>query len=237
MPGAIYNAFWDWDAYFICCSIPDAGLNYAKGCVLALLKGVLDNGRPPKTATNKMSSFAETYNHSEHPYPLQAQFAYIIATRLQDFSWVEPWWNTFESITSWYEENTLSHGKYFTWLSLWGNGIDNNPAVYGRPHFSSAGIDLACWHYREYRALSKLSAKLNYDRADYYNEKAEALKHLIQSKYWDQIDQYFYNVDVLFDSSDITKQQITWTTHLKFEIGPLYFRCGPKPQPKNKRRH
>lgn len=229
VPGACYDNLWDWDSYFLCCALPDDGLDYAKGTVLNLAAGIRDDGRSSKLAT---SSGEYTYNL--HAYPLLGQFAYIIGARYGDFTWIAPILERLEAAVRWYETDTLSHGKYFTWESFRGNGIDNNPAVYGRPPKSSAGIDLACWHYREYRALAKLSAQLNTDRAAHYTARADALRALLQVDYWDTIDRSFYSIDVQRGAVDGAQQTVTWLTHLKFRnwatLFPLWARVATPAQ-------
>lgn len=218
VPGGGYGNLWDWDSFFLCSAIPDAGLDYARGTVLNLVDGILEDGHP-----SKLASAEGSYTYDQHAYPLLGQFAYLIATRMQDFSWVAPIWEKLCAATQWYETNTRKHERYFTWLSLMGNGIDNNPAVYGRPAFSSAGIDLATWHYREYRALQQLSGKLNMGMESHYGARADQLRDQVQREYWDCVDGSFYNLDVSDDDGKITQQAVTWNTHLKFRSWACLF--------------
>lgn len=208
VPGGWYGSLWDWDSFFISCAMPDAGLPLAQGSILNLVEHVQEDGRPPKQGTTE-----GTYLYSSHPKPLHAQFAYIVAKRMGDFSWVEPVWRNLLAINAWEEKNTVNRG-YFAWLTYEGYGIDNNPAVYGRPLFTSAGIDLAVWHYREYRAMEKLSRALNHSDGAEFAAKAEALKLRIQKDYWDPVDRFFYNIDLsVLDPT--WRQKMTWRYHLK----------------------
>jgi putative isomerase len=218
VPGGGYGGLWDWDSFFMCCAMPESSVESGIGTVLNMLAGVREDGHPSKLATEERG-----YTYDQHPYPLLAQFCYLMARRKGDFSWVEPLFEKLLLATRWYERNTIRNGRYFTWMGLMGNGIDNNPAVYGRPPWSSAGTDLATWHYREYRAMAKLCAILNTGMEVEFTEKADNLRNLVQERYWDTVDRSFYNIDVLADTSQITQQLITWDTHIKFRSWATLF--------------
>ena len=84
VPGGQYEDLWDWDSFFVACAVPDEGISYAKGAVENILGGILETtGKPPK----RISPNGERDSYS-FPYPLQAQFAYIIAKRVGDFEWI-----------------------------------------------------------------------------------------------------------------------------------------------------
>lgn len=209
VPGAWYDNFWDWDSFFVGCAIPDDALDYVRGSVLNLVTAMDDTGKPPK-----MASGEGKYIRDAFPYPLQAQFAYLAARRMNDFAWLDPLWSNLIAIRRWYEKNTVSARGYFLWPDGNSSGLDNNPSVYGRPMMTSAGIDLAVWHYRDYRALERIGSRLGKD-THRYAETAEQLKAFIQSSYWDAVDRFFYNVD----ESPISKcgrQKVNWNVFLKF---------------------
>ncbi len=209
VPGATYDDLWDWDAFFTSCAIPEAGLSYAKGSIINLLDSPLHDSRPSKKA-----SATGEYDYYLHPYPLRAQFAYIVGTRLDDFEWLDPYWKKLAKIMHWYETNSCDKSGFFKWQTL--TGIDNNPSVYGRPPGTVAGVDLAAFHYREYLAMSKLAEQLNVARADEFRAKAAKLKQLVQTRYWDIIDGMFYDIDRNIDYYVPGRQQITWDSYLKF---------------------
>jgi putative isomerase len=218
VPGGGYGGLWDWDTFFMCCAMPDESLDYGIGTFLNLVGGVREDGKPSKLATEERG-----YTYDQHPYPLLAQFCYLMARRKDDFSFALPAWEKLRAAMRWYEENTIRNGRFFTWQGLMGNGIDNNPAVYGRPPWSSAGIDLATWHYREYRAMADIARRLGNGQDSEYDEKADALRDLIQDIYWDTVDGSFYNLDMGMDASQITQQGITWVTFLKFRSWATLF--------------
>jgi putative isomerase len=217
VPG-VYEALWDWDSFFIACAMPEESLPYGQGSILNLLDGVRADGRPPK-----MASPSGAYLYDAHPYPLHAQFCYLIAERMGDFDWVDAVWEKLLKVGDWYERETVVRGGYHVWLGLHGNGIDNNPAVYGRPPKSSAGVDLACWHYRDLRAMAALANKLNKPGAAEFGHRAETLGQLVRSRYWDQMDGFFYNIDCLTDQRETALQEVTWETFLKFRNWASFF--------------
>jgi glycogen debranching enzyme len=227
VPGATYNDLWDWDAFFTACSIPDEGLEYSKGSILNLLDSPLENGRPSKRA-----SAEGEYNYYLHPYPLRAQFAYIIGKRLNDFEWLAPYWEKLLKIMRWYEENTCDNEGFFKWQTL--TGIDNNPSIYGRQPGTVAGVDLAAFHYREYLAMAKLAKILNVKGSARFEDRANALKTLVQDRYWDVIDGMFYDIDRNIDYDVPGRQKITWDTYLKFRnsscLYPLWANMATKDQ-------
>ena len=231
VPGAHYNDLWDWDSFFMACAVPDEGIQYGKGSAFDLASNINKvTGKPTKKAS--ASGYCDYYSH---PYPLQTQFAYIMARRMNDFSWVEPLWNNFMRMEQWFEKYSMKDG-YYVWSHSYGNGIDNNPAVYGRPAMTSAGIDLASWHYRELRALEKLAGILNKDGKDYYRQKAEALKTQVQEKYWDDVDKLFYNIDCTTEYATISLQSINWVLHMKYRswasLFPLWGKVATPEQAK-----
>ncbi|MGG1554220.1 MGH1-like glycoside hydrolase domain-containing protein [Paenibacillus ferrarius] len=207
VPGSVYDQLWDWDSFFIGCALPDEGLEFAKGSVLNLVTNINEQGCPPKLVqgTGKLQF--------GHPYPIHAQFAYIVAKRMGDFSWIEQIWDNLMKIVRWYEQETMVENR-FVWVAQ--SGIDNNPSVYGRTKKTSAGIDLACWHYREYKAYEKLSSVLNKNEENRFREKAECLKNQIQTDFWDVMDDFFYNIDCSVNNRVCSMQEVKWNSYLKF---------------------
>lgn len=229
VPGGWYNNFWDWDSFFVSCAIPEEGLQYAKGSIMNLLDGVREDGRPPKQASHEGQFMYDNL----HPYPLHAQFCHIVAGRMGDYDWIEPLWPRLVRVTRWYEKETMTPQGYFAWLSFEGNGIDNNPAVYGRPPRTSAGVDLAVWHHREYRALARLADKLGKPEKDEFAGKALELGRRISEDYWDHVDRMFYNLDLSWQEAG-WRQKVKWRYYLKFRnwasLFPLWGGEATKPQ-------
>ena len=217
VPGGVYTNLWLNDSFFLSMAVPDDGLPWAKGSILNLLDGVLESGQPPKN-----TSVDGQYGYG-YPGPMFAQFAFIVARRVGDFSWLDPYWSTLESIRRWYETETTDGRGFFISLDCHGCVMDNNPSVYGRPPGTSAGVDLASWHFRECKAMEQLSHILNVGRAQTYREKADELKQRVQTRFWDPVDGFFYNIDCCIDDHLHGAQKITWVVHLKFRSFASFF--------------
>lgn len=219
VPGGAYQDLWDWDAFFVACAVPESGLRYAKGAVENFLDGIFrTTGRPAKKIGPDGSREAYSF-----PYPLQAQFAYIIGERIGDHSWLLPYWASLKRMRTWFDTHTRSPRGYYLWNKMYGNGLDNNPAVYGRPNRSSAGADLASWHYRDLMAMVQLAKKFEPALAEGYLTQARALREQIRQEYWDKIDRFFYNIDCQDDFEAATCQEITWHTYLKYRNFSCFF--------------
>lgn len=232
VPGGSYMDLWDWDSFFVSCAAPDKSIPYAKGSVMNFLDGIIETtGRPPKKISP--DGHRDTYSF---PYPLQAQYAYIVAKRVGDFDWIKPYWNNLKRMRKWFDDKTKSYRGYYLWMSMYGNGIDNNPAVYGRRNATSAGVDLASWHYRDIMAMYQLAKLFEPAVAADYLKQAEELKAQIQMEYWDIIDKSFYNIDCSEDYAEKTLQEITWHTFLKFRnistVFPLWAGIASEEQAK-----
>lgn len=228
VPGGGYTTLWDWDSFFMSCAIDDEKIEYAKGCICNLIENIGEDGKPAKN----VSVNGETYPGST-PLPLQAQFGYVVAKRLNDFSWLEKYWDNLEKMIVWFDANCMREGMY-VYRNIYGNGIDNNPAVYGRADMSTSACDFITFMYRELRAMEKLSRMFEKGREDYYAEKADKLKTLFQTKYFDYMDKCFYNIDCNVNYKDITLQGVNWVTFLKFRnwsiLFPLWGKLATKEQ-------
>ncbi|MEX0745972.1 MAG: trehalase family glycosidase [Phycisphaeraceae bacterium] len=219
IPGSTYHQLWDWDAMFMAVAAPDRYLEPARGSLLNLLAGVRPDGEPPKL----MRSTGH-YHYNGNPLPIHGQFACLLARRLGAVQWLAAAWPTLVAVRDWFETHGQDGEGYFVWSSFRGNGVDNNPAVYGRPPRSAAGVDLATWHYRENVAMATLARAFDHERAAHaYDVKAEQLRHVIQTQYWDPCDGFFYNIDRLTDRTHVSRQAVTWQTHLKFRSWTGFF--------------
>ena len=217
VPGGGYDSLWDWDSFFMACSVGDENIEYAIGSIKSLLENVGENGRPAKNVCSTGDS-----NLDSTPLPLQAQFAYVMAKRIKDFSWIERYYPDLERMIEWYDKNCVRNG-YYVYPNLYGNGIDNNPAVYGRGDMSSSACDFVAFMYRELKAMEKLSAMFKKDREQHYKDKAEALKKLVSEKYFDEMDKCFYCIDCNVEAENVTLQEVNWITYLKFRSWAIIF--------------
>ncbi len=210
VPGAEYQDLWDWDSFFMCCALPDDKLEYAQGTIRGLLDATRADGMPAKMVRRDGSALLV-----EQTLPLLAQFTYIVAERMGDFSWADGYWDKLENIAAYHDKHFVRDG-FHVW-NTW-SGIDNNPSLYGQVPGTVAGADLAAWIYRELKAMEKLSARLGRGREDYYAQKAERLKKFIQDNYFDYADGFFYDILKNTDGIEIPKmfQAVKWNTFIKF---------------------
>lgn len=228
VPGGGYTTLWDWDSFFMACSVDDELLEYAKGSVSNLIENIGSDGKPAKNVSPNGEADPRCT-----PLPLQAQYAYVIAKRLNDFSWMEKYWDSFERMIDWFDTHCTNNG-YYVYPNLYGNGIDNNPAVYGRGTMGTSPCDLISFMYREFCAMAKLAGMFCPQREEYYKEKARRLKDFFRDKYFDQMDKCFYSIDCNINPGEITMQKINWVTYLKFRswanIFPLWAGLATKEQ-------
>ena len=76
-------------------------------------------------------------------------------------------------------------------------GVDNDPATFGRPRFSTANVYLNSFLVSEFQAMAHLMHKTGrIQRAEYFLAKARKLVDSIQTECWDARDRFFYSVDV-----------------------------------------
>jgi putative isomerase len=88
---------------------------------------------------------------------------------------------------------------------------------------SVAGIDLACWHAREYQAMAALARALGQPGADNWQQRFETLRALIRDRYWDQIDELFYATDMRAEPGQAARQGVNWELFLKFRNWASFF--------------
>ena len=85
-------------------------------------------------------------------------------------------------------------------------GMDNDPATFGRPPFSTANIYLNSFMCVELEAGAKLYRQFGKEEeAKKLLEKRQALIEAIQQECWDKRDRFFYSVDV-----DIKTRKYDW---------------------------
>ena len=231
VPGAEYQDLWDWDSFFMCCALSDDKLDYIEGTIKGLLDAAGENGQSAKMVTRDGKIL-----RNPQTIPILAQFTYIAAKRMNDFSWTEQYWEKIERVIEYYDRTFMRKGFYI-WMQ-W-NGIDNNPSLYGQVPNTVAGADLATWIYRELKAMQKLAHRLGKDKESYYYDRAEELKAFIRKNYFDYGDGFFYDVLRNTDDVKIPKmfQTIQWNTFIKFKswsnIFPLWGNAADDEQAAN----
>jgi putative isomerase len=141
--------------------------------------------------------------------PILAQFALSLANNSGDVHWLSAHFDALLCFFRHWGTKYRSHCGLLVWGSDVGIGVDNDPATYGRPDFSSASLLLNCLYSEDLQAASILAARLGRD-ADSKQLQLDASRHLqlIQEICWDTRDQCFYAQDVL--CADHRAEKIPW---------------------------
>lgn len=217
-PGSVYDGnLWDWDTFWAVFAMMNLAENgesnsvfreqleaHAEGNVLNFLDFQLDDGYIPMMVDTKKN---------ETPYLIQKHLDGEILNMhkpflCQQICLVSGLKNSF----GWVAEKTQQLEKYFACydryyyfdncgLYVWADdvmiGMDNDPASFGRPRFSTANIFLNSFMVRELRSMAKILSECgNAARSTHYENKAHKLAEAIQKECWDKRDKFFYSVDV-----------------------------------------
>jgi len=196
VPAGFYQQMWDWDGFFIGSHLSSIGRpDNLKFWTLNFAGSVDSVGYVPGCFTEKgprpiFGKFAMK--------PFLAQGAYLSAKALDDFSWIEPVWESIKKVIS-YREKTQFDPKYglFFWDNAMQSGADNNPALSNDEHEPSAilGVDINVFQYREYLSMALIARKLEKNGdVSVYNRKAEELKTNILKYHWDPVSQMMWNI-------------------------------------------
>ncbi len=229
-PGSIYDGnLWDWDTFWTVYSLMGfsktsaAGpgfreklIEHAQGNVLNFLAFQLEDGYIPMMVSNNIQGDdEESYLIRKHweghvlnmHKPFLCQQAAIISGYIGSFDWMREHRTRLEKYFECYDRFYLHET---TGLYVWADdvmiGMDNDPATFGRPRFSTANVFLNGFMVMELRAMAKILQALGQpDRAEHYETKADALAGAIREHCWDARDQFFYSQDV-----DIRTRAYDW---------------------------
>ena len=221
-PGSIYDGnLWDWDTFWTVyglisyvqthpkdeAAFREKLILHGKGNVLNFLAFQLEDGYIPMMVANDIQGDdEESYLIRKHREghilnmhkPFLCQQAALVSDFCQDYSWLSQHLPRFEKYFACYDKYYL-HQK--TSLYVWADdvmiGMDNDPASFGRPRFSTANVFLNAFMVLELQANAKILAALGHtDHAANYTAKAQALAAAIQKHCWDTRDRFFYSQDV-----------------------------------------
>lgn len=226
-PGSVYDGnVWDWDTYWsVYGLLPLADrlegkgckeriLTHAKGNVYNFLDHQLEDGYIPMMI--EAGKWKEPYLNMRHKEgvlmnmhkPFLCQQICLISDYIQDFQWVtcEMLAQLKRYFTCYYENYYLEHCDLFVWCDDIMIGMDNDPASFGRPKFSTANIFLNSFMVMELSSMIRLlQAGNEREEAKRFEEKRERLIQAIQEQCWDERDGFFYSVDV-----DIRTRSYDW---------------------------
>lgn len=225
-PGSVYNGnVWDWDTYwsvyglfsldsYLSADMRKRIITHAKGNIYNFLDHQLEDGYIPMMIEVRDPEETEPYLNQKHREgvlmnmhkPFLCQQICLIGDYCGDYGWVKGFEEQLYRYFDCYEKNYyFGHLGLYVWCDDIMIGMDNDPASFGRPKFSTANIFLNSFMVSELKAMAKLMGKLSLGGAEVYEEKAESLIQAIQAECWDKRDQFFYSVDV-----DVKTRKYDW---------------------------
>lgn len=230
-PGSVYDGnLWDWDSFWAVYSMlnmvenslfgeektkeyKDLFILHAKGNIHNFFDNQLEDGYIPMMM--EKNDLPEPYLNIKHKEgivmnmhkPFLCQQIAIISGFCEDFFWVEKYFSNIEKYFSCYDTYYYnSNCSLYVWADDIMIGMDNDPATFGRPKFSTANMFLNGFMVSELKAAATIAEKLGYkERTEYFTAKSEALVKAIQEECFDSRDKFFYSVDV-----DIKTRAFDW---------------------------
>lgn len=226
-PGSVYDGnVWDWDTYWSVygllnmadtygdTSIKDKIILHAKGNIYNFFDHQLEDGYIPMMI--EVGEWEEPYLNKKHKEGVQMNMhkpflcnqICLISDYIEDYGWISNYMENLERYFSCYDKNYyFEHSGLYVWCDDIMIGMDNDPASFGRPKFSTANIFLNSFMVTELRSLAKICKKLGQleEKEALFKTKAAALVDHIKKECWDERDQFFYSVDV-----DIKTRQFDW---------------------------
>lgn len=210
VPGAAYaQQLWDWDSWLTGIALMEIDAKgteeYQKGCILDFLSNMDEEGRMPILVTNKPYPIFELSNKETNIHkPCLAQHALEISKKYGGAKWLESYFDKFLLFISYYEKHQKDEESgLFFWIDDFAIGFDNDPTVFYRQNKSSGAIYLNCLMYKELVAIKELAAMLNKkDVEKAFEEKIKQLKQAINNECFDNVDGFYYSVDLSLEKID-----------------------------------
>lgn len=227
-PGSVYDGnVWDWDTYwsvygllnvvdqFADVTLRDRILEHAKGNVRNFLDHQLEDGYIPMMI--EVGQWSEPYLNMKHKEgilmnmhkPFLCSQIVLISDFIKDYTWVKNALDQLDLYFDCYFKNYYFNDcGLFVWCDDIMIGMDNDPASFGRPKFSTANIFLNSFMVMElnnYAKILKECAPNDAPKAERYRREAQKLEHAIQEEMYDKRDHFFYSVDV-----DIKTRTFDW---------------------------
>ncbi len=225
-PGSVYGGnVWDWDTYWsvyglfsvfdiFSKEIQEKILIHSKGNVLNFLDHQLEDGYIPMMI--EVAGWKEPYLNLKHKEgvlmnmhkPFLCQQSLLICDFTGETGWILPHMERLDRYMEYaYKTYYMEDKGLFVWCDDIMIGMDNDPASFGRPKFSTANIFYNSFMVRELAAYKKLQAMAGRSQKKLEkteNRRADLIRS-IQSECWDSRDQFFYSVDV-----DVKTRQFDW---------------------------
>ena len=224
-PGSVYDGnVWDWDTFWSVYGLFGMAqeltkeenariLVHAKGNIYNFLDHQLEDGYIPMMI--EVADWPEPYLNMKHREgvlmnmhkPFLCQQIHLISLQAGDYQWIASFTGQLEKYFACYDRHYFfeSSGLY-VWCDDIMIGMDNDPATFGRPKFSTANIFLNAFMVEELRCMAEILKALGQpERAEEYLAKREALIEAIQRECWDPRDKFFYSADV-----DVKTRKFDW---------------------------
>ncbi len=224
-PGSVYNGnVWDWDTYWSVygflniinefdTNTQEQIIEHSKGNVRNFIDHQLEDGYIPMMI--EIGEWEEPYLNMRHKEgvlmnmhkPFLCSQITLISKHLNDYSWFG---NNIEALSKYFD----CYDKYYfnskCGLYVWCDdimiGVDNDPATFGRPKFSTANIYLNSFMVMEFDAMIEICREFNQKGLiKKFEVKRNELVNCIQRECWDSRDKIFYSVDV-----DIETRSYDW---------------------------
>ena len=128
----------------------------------------------------------------------------LISRETGDYTWIRAHVEGLEKYFAYYKTYLHAPTGLYVWHDDIMIGMDNDPAIFGRPPESTASIHLNSFMVMELRAMEEILEKLGKD-AEGYRREREALTENIQSLLWDRRDRFYYSLDV-----DVYTRRYDW---------------------------
>jgi len=213
VPGGTYaEQLWDWDSFWLTKGLlaltkendqdfRETVVAHGLGSWKNFFENQADNGAVPILATPENGDvFGCTVDEGvekNQAKPVLAQMAWDLIQATDSHEWIRPY---FPKLLRFFERWTSRYGSPCG-LLVWGSdvaiGVDNDPTTYGRPEFSSANLLLNCFFYNDLQAAIEIAKRLDcLDEAGKLQAQADALKQAVLKECWDEVDGFFYTVDV-----------------------------------------
>jgi Glycogen debranching enzyme len=226
-PGSVYDGnVWDWDTYWsvyglICYAkykkeeaFTQKLILYAKGNIHNFMDHQLDDGYIPMMI--EVADWPAPYLNLKHKEgilmnmhkPFLCQQISLISDFAGDYEWSRTYLSQIRKYFECYKKNYyFENCGLYVWCDDIMIGMDNDPATFGRPKFSTANIFLNSFMVMELKAMAKILTKLSapQDEIRYFEAESNCLVAAIQSECWDQRDAFFYSADV-----DIKTRKFDW---------------------------
>ncbi|MFV0399107.1 MAG: MGH1-like glycoside hydrolase domain-containing protein [Oscillospiraceae bacterium] len=219
-PGSIYHGnLWDWDTYWTVYALiafsrsgsapegfSEKLVEHARGNVLNFLSFQLPDGYIPMMVGGLAESGLDSYLIGKHREgvvlnihkPFLCQQACLVSGYTDSFAWLADHLEQLEKYFACYDRYYYNDNcGLYVWADDVMIGMDNDPATFGRPRFSTANMFLNSFMVSELHAMAKILTACGMgQRAIHYREKADRLTAAIQAECWDDRDHFFYSVDV-----------------------------------------